>query len=213
MKSNKTFIGDYFPRLVILLYIPLIVFLYIGSVLSSGSCFTPDTSSASVTTSELSKKIDVNYTHIQNLNPLLEFNSNWFSYDVLLKNNFKIAIVTDNPRSFTVATTTTFIKTSTGTSSIPFGELAIIAKGVRGNQISELINAYEFSAESANFVVGPNNKIEIQTNPSFGNICIAVILERNILLYVGCLVIFIGILLLLKEAISFVIRGNKYFTS
>jgi len=211
-------------RFVILIFIPLffvIKFIYIP--LSPGECFNFENSSVPFSQDALtntfvkqsiSKYIDEKIKVIQLVDPIIPISDRWFKFDLFFKNNLKVAIVVTRPQSYNIATTTFFVQTQEGTSTVYFKEEVLISSNKEVDQLNNVVQAFNFITNNGPIVVGPNEYVSIQTDPSLGGICVRVLLGKNylFLMYLEILIIFIGILILIKEALRLISVGfRKYF--
>lgn len=185
-------------------------------VSSPTSTFLGTDGSPSIDTLEqdVSNYLVQNGSVIQELTPILPINENWHKFDVLLENNLTVAIVVTEPQSYNEATTTFYIQTQYGSSTVPYGKIVTIAHGLTSSQFAQLITGWGFQLNHRPIVVGPQQWVSMQTNPKLGEICITTTLGQKykILIYFECLFVFIGLAILLKEAMRLIIDGfYEYF--
>ena len=193
--------------------IPLLIAITVYRSLSPSACFTTPASAVQGFLNppgimEAQKQVSdylINASKgIQSFAPLLQFNDEWFKYNVFFLNQLKVALVVSSPPSYTEATTTFSIQTLTASSSIPYSEKQLIASGVRSDNLRGLITAFGFLTNNHPILVGPSEIVEFQTNPNLGYVCINVVLQPKylILMYLEIWVVWLGLLIILRESLK-----------
>jgi len=208
---------------LIVFLIPALLTAWIYHALSPQACFTysgpPTQENAflNYVQQQTSSYLGQETKTIQSLGPLVPLGSDWFNFDVSFRNNLKVALVVTQPQSYTVATTTFVILTASASSTVPYQSDVPIAKAVQSNQISNLITGWGFQTNAKPVLVGPHQWVSLQTNPDLGFVCINVSLEGGyyaFLIYLEISAVFIGLAILFREALAFIIRGfGSYFIS
>lgn len=211
-------------RLVIIIFVPLLLArLYVYDPLSFKFCFNSPSgvflgtdNNTPITTIEnnISEYLAKRGNSIQELSPIILINQDWLRYKIFLRNNLKVAIVVSQPKSYNEATTTFNIQTQYSNSTITYGQTQIIAEHLKSDNFNGLITGWNFHAQHNPIVVGTHEWISLQTSSSLGDICIGGYLETKYkwLIYIEFIIILLGFMVLLKEAIGFIKFGfRKYF--
>jgi hypothetical protein len=207
--------------------IPLLVTLYIYHVLSPSTCSFSETSTSTPVLANVLPNLGVQgqisdfltqeSATIQSLAPLLQFGSDWFKYNISFRNDFNIELVTTSPQLAVEASTTFFVKTLSGVIAIPFGKEVVIGAGLNTDQITNLMTEIALQPNMNQVLpVYPGGKFLLQAAPNLGAVCIDVSLQSKYFfpMYLELFVVWMGLLIILKEAIALVIFGFKdYFSS
>lgn len=215
----RIFIAGFFLAFII----PLLVAVTVYVALSPGACFTTPVSAAQgfinppgimEAQKQISDYLDNASKGIQSFAPLLQFNDEWFKYNVFFLNQLKVALVVSRPPSYTEATTTFSIQTLTASSSIPYSEQQLIASGVKSDDLKGLITAFGLLTNNRPILVGPSEIVELQTNPNLGYVCINVVLQLKylFLMFLEIWVVWVGLLIILRESLKLTRSGiSTYF--
>ncbi len=214
--SYQNLVG-YISRIIFIFGVPLIfVYFFIYKPLTLNKCFSfvsEDALNNKTVEIQVIRSLDQVAQEIKSLDPILPLNNDWFKFNVTFSNNFKVAIVTSKPDSYTEATTTFFLETKNGSSTIPYDQKIIINE-VGSENLNSLITNLGFITNNKPIYVPGGSMISLQTNPNLGQFCSLVELSRKykLLIYIESLIIFIGLLLITKEIISFIKQGfSNYF--
>ncbi len=203
-------------KLLLIIFIPAILFDFIYLRLSPSVCFTPTSDSLPKIEKFVSDNLNSEYKKIQNISPLIQFGNDWFKYDVSIENRFKVALVIEESKFYQEATGTIIFVTSNGSSTIPFGSRIPIAQGISVGQIPNLITDFYYEGGSRINAPWPaHTLLKIQTNTDWP-ICLFINLQRNYvpLIYFTCIVFFTGLLILGREIFTFISKDfGKYFRS
>jgi hypothetical protein len=198
--------------------IPLLIAVTVYRALSPSACFTTPTSAVQGFLNppgimEAQKQVSdylVNTSKgIQSFAPLLQFNDEWFKYNVFFLNQLKVALAVSSPPSYTEATTTFSIQTLTTSSSIPYSEQELIARDVKSVELRGLITAFGLLTNSRPILVGPSEIVELQTSPNLGYVCINVVLQPKyfFLMYLEMWIVWMGFLILFRESLNLTRSG------
>lgn len=203
--------------------IPLLIAATVYRALSPSACFTTPLSAEQgfinppgimEAQKQVSDYLDNASKGVQSFAPLLQFNDEWFKYNVFFLNQLKVALVVSNPPSYTEATTTFSIQTLTASSSIPYSEQQLIASGVKSDNLKGLITAFGLLTNNRPILVGPSEIVELQTNPNLGSVCINVVLQLKylLLMFLEIWVVWVGLLIILRESLKLTRSGiSTYF--
>ena len=143
---------------------------------------------------------------IKNFDPILPINEEWLKPDVYFKNNLKLALIVSYPESYNEVTTTSYINTKYGSSTIEYGKTIKIASRIGENDFKNLITNWGFDTNIPNkkIIVGAKTIVQMQENPKLGEICVLTDLPYKKRIYVECLIIWAGLFLLSKEVYKFI---------
>ena len=216
--------AKFFLRVVFVLLCPLILFLVIYSNISTlRGCFNPISESSVSITQQASDILANTYRAIGALNPPVQLFGDWLTYEISVHNASRVAFaikrsdgsVTD----YKEGPVTLLIQTDQASTTVGYDEDKVIAKGISLPSIPQyrIAISSEFGVDDWNAKVSKGEPVGMQINVNHGDTCLTVHLETNpylFLIYVECWVVFMGLILLLKEAITLICKGfGSYFTS
>lgn len=216
--------AGFFVRVVFVLLCPLILFFVIYSNISTlRGCFNPISESSVSITQEASDILAKTYRAIGTLNPPIQLFGDWLTYDISIYNASRVAFaikrsdgsVTD----YKEGPVTLSIQTDQASTTVGYEDDKVIARGISLSSIPQyrIAISSEFGVDDWNAKFSKGEPAGMQINVNHGNTCLTVHLATTpdlFLIYVECWVIFMGLMLLLKETFTLICKGfGRYFTS
>lgn len=141
-------------------------------------------------------------------------NPEWFLYSIRLRNNIKLAVVSDTAQPSYLERETLLTLITDKEVPILYGENKIISSDIKREEILNNFSGYRVSFEGDyKQVFGPNSNVEIQHSPSLGIASYAITLSywSALLIYISVLIGWSGLIIIAKDIFRFIYFGKRWW--